>query len=297
MKRHITADEIASVLPQAPPILMVDAIDVHDDDHLTATKAITDDYWALTRKNGRFPGIFFVEIAMQALTCELLMRDELKGKLVIFSGIKSAEFIGQPKAGDEIISDVEVETLLGDKGGVFKFMSRVGETEVANGHVRIAIVDPDAIVDGPSFEVQDLSALGGDSVPWDRLAPRLDSDLQELLIDRLSYDAEAQTVRAMSVVSGESMIMEGHFKDVRIMNGLFLLQMAEQMVNLLPDAGPRRRLAKISKIQFKKINHPGDVVLLEVTLDDPAKPARCSLKVHSENVLSGKGVLEFADAL
>ncbi len=295
MKRQIPADVIADVLPQAPPILMVDAIDVHDDDHLTATKTLTEDFWALTRKNGRFPGVFFVEIAMQALTCELLMRDELKGKLVIFSGIKSANFIGEPKLGDTIVSDVEIETLLGDKGGVFKFTSKVGDEVVGDGHVRIAIVDKDAIVDGPSFEVQDVSVLSGDSVPWDQLVERLDSDMQELLIDRLAYDADSSTVRAMSVVSGESMIMEGHFKDVRIMNGLFLLQMAEQMVNLRPGSKGRRKLRRISKIQFKKINHPGDIVLLSVALDDPATPTKCKLEIHSENVLSGKGVLEFSE--
>lgn len=104
-------EEIKQFLPHREPMLLVDEMTL-DDNHIAHSKyTIKEDEFFL---KGHFPdapivpGVILCEIMAQS--CALLMKDDLIGKLTLYTGIDNVRFRNGVYPGDT----VEVEAELTD---------------------------------------------------------------------------------------------------------------------------------------------------------------------------------------
>ncbi|MCF0200054.1 MAG: 3-hydroxyacyl-ACP dehydratase FabZ [Bacteroidales bacterium] len=101
-------EEIKQYLPHREPMLLVDEMTL-DENHIAHSKyTIKEDEFFL---KGHFPGepivpgVILCEIMAQS--CALLMKDDLKGKLTLYTGIDNVRFKNSVRPGDVV--EVEAE--------------------------------------------------------------------------------------------------------------------------------------------------------------------------------------------
>lgn len=94
-------DELKEYLPHREPMLLVDEIDIGHDGTAHAKYLVKDDEFFC---RGHFPGNPIVPGVIQceimAQSCALLVKDEIKGKTTLYSGIDNVRFRHPVKPGD-----------------------------------------------------------------------------------------------------------------------------------------------------------------------------------------------------
>lgn len=97
----MTRDELQEYLPHREPMLLVDEIEIGQDGTAHARYLVKDDEFFC---RGHFPGNPIVPGVIQceimAQSCALLVKDEIKGKTTLYSGIDNVRFKHPVKPGD-----------------------------------------------------------------------------------------------------------------------------------------------------------------------------------------------------
>ena len=97
----MTRDELKEYLPHREPMLLIDSIDIDRDGVCHAQYRIKEDEFFC---RGHFPGNPIVPGVIQceimAQSCALLVKDEIKGRTTLYTGIDNARFKHIVKPGD-----------------------------------------------------------------------------------------------------------------------------------------------------------------------------------------------------
>ena len=114
--------DVSALLPQRPPMLMVDRVVDLREDGCTTLKNIS---WSEPCFQGHFPGapicpgVFIIEALAQ--TCSIWLSQKSKGALPIFAGIESARFRFKVAPGDQLTLDAQ---LISEKKGFYTFRAK-----------------------------------------------------------------------------------------------------------------------------------------------------------------------------
>jgi 3-hydroxyacyl-[acyl-carrier-protein] dehydratase len=94
-----------------------------------------------------------------------------------------------------------------------------------------------------------------------------------LMVDRIvEYDAEAKRIVGIKAVTATEFWAQGHFPGLPVLPGVLQVEALAQTMAVLvaqqPGFGDRIGLfAAIDEVRFKRIVVPGDVLILEVTME------------------------------
>ena len=94
-------EELKEYLPHREPMLLVDEIEIGEDGTCHASYRIKEDEFFCQGHfpdNPIVPGVILCEIMAQS--CALLMKDEIKGKVTLYTGIDNVRFRQVVKPGD-----------------------------------------------------------------------------------------------------------------------------------------------------------------------------------------------------
>lgn len=133
-------EELKEYLPHREPMLLVDEIDIDSDGVCHAKYLVRDDEYFC---QGHFPGNPIVPGVIQceimAQSCALLVKDEIKGKTTLYSGIDNVRFKNVVKPGDLC----EVTARLKNRRGMLFFCEaslHVGGKLCCKGELSFALV-------------------------------------------------------------------------------------------------------------------------------------------------------------
>lgn len=136
------SNEIQEILPHRYPFLLVDKIvDGEEGKWAKGIKCVTVNELFFC---GHFPvehvmpGVLIVEALAQVGAVALLSKEENRGKLAFFGGIKQAKFRGMVKPGDVLELSCELTKQRGAIG-VGTAIAKVGEKVVCEAEITFAI--------------------------------------------------------------------------------------------------------------------------------------------------------------
>ncbi|MFH1414591.1 MAG: UDP-3-O-acyl-N-acetylglucosamine deacetylase [Elusimicrobiota bacterium] len=137
-------DMIMKILPHRYPFLLVDRIEMASSHRLaTGYKNVTvnEPFFKGHYPNRPvFPPSLIIEFMAQSSAVMLLSKPEVQNKLAFFIIIENAEFYGEVKPLDTLISKVEL-TRERAKGGKMHGISYVGDRKVAEAEFMFSLVD------------------------------------------------------------------------------------------------------------------------------------------------------------
>ncbi|MBY0550453.1 MAG: 3-hydroxyacyl-ACP dehydratase FabZ [Candidatus Obscuribacterales bacterium] len=140
---NLDITEIKKILPHRYPFLLVDRVTYAEPGHLakgyknlTANEQFFEGHFPF---KPIMPGVLMVEALAQLGCIAILLKDEYKEYLGVFTGIDSFKFRTMVVPGDRL--DMEVE-LLKMKGPVGKFraVAKVGDKVACEGEMSFAMV-------------------------------------------------------------------------------------------------------------------------------------------------------------
>ena len=137
-------NEIMKIIPQRPPILMIDRVEEYTPgESAVAYKnvCLNEPYFAGHFPNQPImPGVLIVEALAQTGAVAILSMEENKGKNVFFGGIDKFKFKKPVIPGDVLKLEVKVIKRKGPIG-VGEAIATVEDKIVAKGELTFAIVD------------------------------------------------------------------------------------------------------------------------------------------------------------
>lgn len=126
----LTANDIQNIIPHRPPFLMVDRIIELVPGHsaMGEKDVLIDEpvFQGHFPQEPVFPGVLIIEAIAQVGAVTLLSKDEYKGRIVYFAGLKDAKFRRKVLPGDVLRLEVII-TKFKTKFGVGRGMAYVGE--------------------------------------------------------------------------------------------------------------------------------------------------------------------------
>lgn len=134
-------EELKEYLPHREPMLLVDEIDIDADGTTHAKYLIKEDEFFC---RGHFPGNPIVPGVIQceimAQSCALLVKDEIKGRTTLYSGIDNVRFKNIVRPGD--LCEITAK-LTGRRGLLFfcEAVLKVNEKLCCKGNLSFALVD------------------------------------------------------------------------------------------------------------------------------------------------------------
>lgn len=141
--------DILNILPHKYPMLLIDKVlEVNPGVSVKAVKNVTinENFF-----NGHFPGepmmpgVLLVEAMAQAGLVALLTKEEFKGKLGVFAGIKEAKFRRQIVPGDVLEIYVELVKLRSNYG-LAKGVISVEGAKACEAEFSFALVSPESAI-------------------------------------------------------------------------------------------------------------------------------------------------------
>ncbi len=140
---NLDINEIKKLIPHRYPFLLVDRVTEAVPGHsakgyknLTANEQFFEGHFPF---KPIMPGVLMVEALAQLACIAILLKDEFKGQLGVFTGIDGFKFRQMVIPGDRL--DMEVE-LLRMKGplGKLKAIAKVGDKIAAEGEISFAML-------------------------------------------------------------------------------------------------------------------------------------------------------------
>lgn len=133
-------EEIKQYLPHREPMLLVDEMELDQNGVCHSKYLIKDDEFFCQGHfpgNPIVPGVILCEIMAQS--CALTIKDEIKGKTTLYTGIDKVRFKAQVKPGD--LCEVNAK-LINRKGPIFYCEAElfVGENLCCKGELSFALV-------------------------------------------------------------------------------------------------------------------------------------------------------------
>lgn len=134
-------EELKEYLPHREPMLLVDEIDIDADGTAHAKYLVKEDEFFC---RGHFPGNPIVPGVIQceimAQSCALLVKDEIKGRTTLYSGIDNVRFKNIVRPGD--LCEITAK-LTGRRGLLFfcEAVLKVNEKLCCKGNLSFALVD------------------------------------------------------------------------------------------------------------------------------------------------------------
>lgn len=136
-------EDIKKIIPHREPFLLVDEVLEFDPvtNKIIAIKQVRlEEYYFQGHFPGRpiMPGVLIIEALAQTGAIALLSKEEFKGKIALFAGIKECRFRQQVVPGDSLRLEVELTRIKGPIGqGVGK--AYVGDKLAVNVEMTFAI--------------------------------------------------------------------------------------------------------------------------------------------------------------
>ena len=127
---ELNSNQIQEIIPHRYPFLLVDRIIGGEEGKgAIGIKAVTANemhFLGHFPEHHVMPGVLIIEALAQVGAVALLSKDEFKGKIAFFGGIKEAKFRRQVVPGDVLRLEVELTKLRG-RIGVGEAKAYVGE--------------------------------------------------------------------------------------------------------------------------------------------------------------------------
>ncbi len=137
--------EIKKILPHRYPFLLVDRVTSIEPGkaakgykNLTANEQFFEGHFPF---KPIMPGVLMVEALAQLACIAILVKDEYKGKLGVFTGIDGFKFKSMAQPGDRLDMEVELLKIRGPIGKLHA-IARIGDKLVCEGEISFAMVDP-----------------------------------------------------------------------------------------------------------------------------------------------------------
>lgn len=141
-------NEIKALIPHRYPFLLVDRVtSVEPGLKATGYKNMTANEQFF---EGHFPfkpimpGVLMVEALAQLACITLLMKDEFKGSLGVFTGIDGFKFRAMVEPGDRLDMEVELLRMKGPLGKV-RACAKVGDKIACEGEISFSILDQEKV--------------------------------------------------------------------------------------------------------------------------------------------------------
>ena len=102
-KNAMNREELKQILPHREPMLLLDEAELTPDGEAIGRYHVNGDEFFL---QGHFPDMpvmpGVIQLEIMAQTCCALMKDEVKGKNTLYTGINNAKFKGMVRPGDTL---------------------------------------------------------------------------------------------------------------------------------------------------------------------------------------------------
>ncbi len=141
-------NEIKALIPHRYPFLLVDRVtSVEPGLKATGYKNMTANEQFF---EGHFPfkpimpGVLMVEALAQLACITLLMKEEYKGSLGVFTGIDGFKFRAMVEPGDRLDMEVELLKMKGPLGKV-RACAKVGDKIACEGEISFSILDQEKV--------------------------------------------------------------------------------------------------------------------------------------------------------
>ncbi len=115
----LNKEQIMEIIPHRFEMLLIDEVEELSDSHCVAYKHLKSDDWMF---RGHFPelpvmpGVLMCEALAQTGAVALLSREEFKGKIAFFGGIKNCRFKRKVIPGDSLRLEVTLTKIRGALG-------------------------------------------------------------------------------------------------------------------------------------------------------------------------------------
>ena len=137
--------QIKALIPHRYPFLLVDRVTEVEPGvrakgfkNLTANEQFFEGHFP---GKPLMPGVLMVEALAQLGCVTMLLKDEFKGKLGVFTGMEGVKFRSMVVPGDRLDMEVELIKLRGPLGR-FHGVAKVGDKIACEGEITFAMIDP-----------------------------------------------------------------------------------------------------------------------------------------------------------
>jgi len=262
---------LPTLIPERPPLLMVDRLEIADDrDSAVAVKAVSMDEGFF---QGHFPGNAIMpgmlQVAAMCQVSEALLRCRgVAGGVPFLSALKRVKFRRPVVPGDVLRIESAVS---GSEAGVWTFEAKTSvRGEVANsGALSLSVMDPaTALRPPPTVDPRLPEALANTAVDSMAILGMIPHRFPFLLVDRLAV-IDGNRVVGIKNVTGNEALFRGLAQPA--FPGFLQIEAAAQAIcaralQLPENQGKLGYFMSVDEARFLETVQPGDQLVMDVTM-------------------------------
>lgn len=271
MPRYYGYGDLATVIPERPPLLMVDRLEIADDGaSVAAVKAVSmdEDFF-----QGHFPGNPIMpgvlQVAAMCQASEALVRSRgVTGGVPFLASLQRVKFRRPVVPGDVLRVESRL-TAAGDNAWTFDAKAAVRGETASSGTLELRLADPAAVLrPPPSLEPALPAELSGTAADATAILAMIPHRFPFLLVDRLAV-LEGSRVVGIKNVTGNEALFRGLSQPV--FPGFLQIEAAAQAacaraLQLPENQGKLGYFMSVDEARFLDWVQPGDQLLMEVTM-------------------------------